>query len=356
MRRHALLVSVLLAWGTVVACGSEDATADEEAPDATSDATLPTGEDARADATAGGDATLRDAGEEPDADAATDLRDAANGTDADAESTDASEQPDATPNERTLFVGNSYTFFHDMPLLYRAIAPDSVPPAVDSVAYGSYQLVQHRADAEGTGPNPRLAALLGVAQPGSTTWNHVVLQEQSLIPGLQNSPNTAPSLAAAVKLAELAEATGASTVLYMTWGYARGHAFFADEYPDYPTMQTKLAAGYRKMGTAILGAGHHAKIAPVGLAFRAIYDREVAAARDPLAVDSLFMHLYEADLNHPALPGSYLATCVLAATIYGADPTTFTTDVIGIDAATKLVLQTAARDVVTPANVEPPAP
>jgi hypothetical protein len=226
---------------------------------------------------------------------------------------------------------------------------------VDSVAYAGYTLTQHLADAQGTGPNPRLATLLGLGDAGGAQWSHVVLQEQSQIPGfsLTNSERMA-SMSSTVALSGYVAATGATSVLLMTWGYAKGDATNPTFFPDYPTMQSLLATGYRQMAHAIAVAGHAVKIAPAGVAFQSIYQREVTLGHDPLASGSLFMQLYGPDFIHPAVPGTYVAACVVTATLYGVDPTSFTGNVAGIDPATVLVLQMAARDAVAAENALPP--
>lgn len=265
------------------------------------------------------------------------------------------------PPERTLFVGNSFTFVNDLPGTYLGlatpIAPARVAPVVDSVAYGGYTLTQHLADARGTGSNPRLATVLGIGDAGAAKWNHVLLQEQSQIPGFEvTETERIASMTSTVSLSGYVAATGATSVLLMTWGYAKGDPNNAPLFPDFPTMQSLVETGYRQMAHAIAVEGHAVKVAPAGLAFRSIFEREVSLGHDPLAAGSLFMQLYGPDLIHPGVPGTYVAACVVMATIYDVDPTTLTADVAGIDASTKLVLQTAARDVVAAEKARPPGP
>lgn len=257
--------------------------------------------------------------------------------------------PPPLPAKRTLFVGNSFTYFNELPASYRTLATafdtKREPPVIDGVTYGGWTLTAHLADARGTGTYPRLSTILG-PDAGAVSWTWVVLQEQSQIPSFDpSSPTRQQSIASAVSLSDLAAAAGATTLLFMTWGYASS---------DYLTMQSKLETGYRDMAQAIATAGHAVKIAPIGLAFKAIYDREVMLGHDPLATGSPFIQLYDADLVHPAGKGSYLGACVVTATIEDADATTFTADIPGIDAATKIDLQKVARDAVATEKLRPP--
>jgi hypothetical protein len=268
----------------------------------------------------------------------------------------SSDAPPPTPGKRVLFVGNSFTFVNDLPGTYSGIAKTVVPaPFVDSVAYGGYTLAQHLADVQGTGMNPRLASLLGGADAAAVTWNYVVLQEQSEIPGFaSNNSERQASMAAVVALSQYVAAAGATSVMYMTWGFPTGDSANPLIYPDYTTMQSLLETGYRDMAHAIAMAGRKVIIAPAGLAYKAVYDRDVAAMRDPTASTSLFAQLYGPDAKHPAVPGTYLIACVMLATIDEVDPTTLKADVAGIDTATRGVLQTIARDVVAAERARPP--
>ena len=272
--------------------------------------------------------------------------------DASRDSGDSGDAVRPAPDERTLFVGNSFTYVNDLPGTYATLAtpidPEHVAPYVASSAYGGYTLVQHLADAQGTGANPELQTLLGVYDAGGkAAWNHVVLQEQSEIPGFDlSNPERAASMSAVVPLSSYVAATGATSVLYMTWGYPNGDPNNPTIYPDYPTMQGLLETGYRQMAQAIVTAGHPVLIAPVGLAFEAIHDQETAAGQDPLAATSLFMQLYGPDQIHPSVPGTFLAACVMVGTMYGVDPTTLDGSASGVDAASTALLEAAARDVV----------
>jgi hypothetical protein len=94
-------------------------------------------------------------------------------------------------------------------------------------------------------------------------------------------------------------------------------------------------------------------IAPAGLAFKAVYDRDVAAGRDPKASTSLFAQLYGPDSKHPSAPGTYVVACVVTATIYAVDPTTLDDGVAGIADGTKVILRAIARDVVATERARP---
>jgi|KBSMisStandDraft_5_1062788.scaffolds.fasta_scaffold20766_6 hypothetical protein len=115
----------------------------------------------------------------------------------------------------------------------------------------------------------------------------------------------------------LAKKHGASTILFMTWAYA-----------DKPEMTSALAEAYTRAGNE-----SGALVVPVGLAF--------AAAR---AKDST-VSLHEPDNRHPSLAGSYLAACVVLASVYGKSPVgnRYTA---GLDLKTAAFLQSVAAETV----------
>lgn len=120
---------------------------------------------------------------------------------------------------------------------------------------------------------------------------------------------------------------GGQTALYMT------PAHIAPSRHVSPDNQQKIADMYRSVGLEI-----GARVLPVGFAFAESYKR-----RPDIALHSAI------DGSHPSLAGSYLAACVLAASLYGLDPVGNTYDANGqISADLALHLQRVARDIVNP--------
>jgi hypothetical protein len=87
----------------------------------------------------------------------------------------------------------------------------------------------------------------------------------------------------------------------MTW--ERRDGLPQEGFADFGAMQSQLEVGYRTIGDE-LGA----TVAPVGLAWQ-----EAVQTKPDVA-------LWDADGSHPALPGSYLAACVLYTTLFGKSP------------------------------------
>jgi hypothetical protein len=178
-----------------------------------------------------------------------------------------------------LFVGNSYTYCHEMPTMLSRLA-DGVDggPAVNVEVFvqGGVTLGWHSRQSE-------LAEKL--AQDGRDA---VVLQEQSRRP----VENREAMFEAAARLHGAVEESGARTVFFMTWARR-----------DEPDMQEPLEGAYTEIAQK-LGA----EVAPVGVAW------QIARQKPASPV------LYEEDGSHPTPAGGYLTACVFYAVLTGESP------------------------------------
>lgn len=218
-----------------------------------------------------------------------------------------------------LFVGNSYVYINDVAGHYRsALAPLTSELRVEEVTAGGYLWSQHATDAETDGT--RLSELLREGPDEENAFDVVILQEQSQVGGFRDgTPDRESSVAAAVSLATLAQARGATTVLYLTWGRRTGDPD-TEIFATYLAMQDRLDAGYLALAEHLMSRGIDARVAPVGGAFRLIYEDVIAGGGDPAAAGSDFDALYEPDGSHPSLRGAYLAACVIAASATATPP------------------------------------
>jgi len=169
---------------------------------------------------------------------------------------------------------------------------------------GGRRLAQHAADLE--------VASSPVAMAFGQRWDRVFLQDQSQIPGFpEGSADRIASDAAAQPLARAALDAGARVVFYQTWGRRDGDERNPGLYPDFPTMQDRLTAGYERLASLAAMSGAEVSIGEVGEAFRRVHD---AGDRDH------FEALYDADGSHPSVQGTYLAALVLAEASVGIRP------------------------------------
>ena len=152
-------------------------------------------------------------------------------------------------------------------------------------------------------------------------WSWVVLQEQSEKPGFWDTAYESElkeSYEALNVLDSWVREAKAETILMMTWARLNEDPYNPDIFPDFTTMQDRVATGYYRMQAQISTIERPVKIAPVGLAFQAIHDS--VKDRDPTESGTDFFNLYQEDTIHPSVQGSYLAACVIYATITGRDP------------------------------------
>ena len=329
--------------------GSADATVDTSADtsEGSADATV----DTTSDTTEGSADTTVDTTSDTTEDAADSSADTAPDTTEDSADSSADTAPDISEDtsadtnppipQELLFVGNSYTYYNDLDQLVASFAT-SLPGApivtASRVASGGYRLPQHASDAatEGT----PLAAFLGTGPYPS--WTFVVLQDQSQVPGFPESqPERIDSVAASVELARRATEHRATTLLFQTWGRRNGDSTNPDRFPDFLTMNNLLAEGYAQMEQAIRAAGYPVRRVPVGAAFAAIREDDLAAGRDPLDSASLFFRLYAADGSHPSLEGSYLAAATFVCTVGDSVAPPFAFSPSALDAADAARLQLA---------------
>ena len=253
------------------------------------------------------------------------------------------ENPEFAPSAPfdILMYGNSYTSANNLAnLVQDGLVSGGVSATVDSLTGGGMTLDGHSQNAQSSGHSWNTTLNDG------TAWDYVVLQDQSQIPGLyRNTAYWQDSLAGAQVLDGFAEDVGAESILMMTWGRRNGDSNNQVLYPDFLSMQERLEDGYIDYRDNLSTPNRDVWIAPVGLAFKHIYENVQASGKTPEDSGNLFYDLYTGDGSHPSLSGSYLASCVLYATITGNSPVGLT-DSTSLSASIKLDLQEAAAATV----------
>jgi len=183
---------------------------------------------------------------------------------------------------RVLFVGNSYTYFWNLPQTVQAMGQASGNTFVlarQSTAGGVTWKQHWEGDKQ---LNSR-----ELIENGS--WDYVVLQNHST--STIDNPDQFDSYGE--KFIRLIRAQQAEPLLYMTW---------AREYN--PLMQSTIAGEYKK-----LGEQHAVKIVPVG---------EIWAEVRNLRPD---LKLYDPDGSHPSIAGTYLTAAAFFSFFTGESAT-----------------------------------
>jgi len=193
------------------------------------------------------------------------------------------------PKLELLFVGNSYTFVNDLPRMVAQLAASGHHQlSTDLVAPGGWTLAQHSNSKE------TLEKIAG------KKWDFIVLQDQSVMPSLEQQRNLEMYPAIRFLNVKILQA-GAKPLLYMTWGRQKGMTEVG--FNDYESMQAQLTLGYTGIAKE-LGL----RVAPVGEAWKA------ALGQDPA------LSLWQADGSHPTTEGTYLAACVFYSVLYKERP------------------------------------
>jgi hypothetical protein len=203
-------------------------------------------------------------------------------------------EPARPAKVRVLFIGNSYTFFNNLPQILTGLA-ESANQAVETemIAAAGATLKKHWEEGKAVEALKRVP------------WDYVVLQEQSTLglpsqPGAQiNSPKMFHEYARLFN-SEIGK-VGAKTVFFLTWARQ-----------DRPHTQALLTDAYFSIAKEL-----KAIVAPVGIAWQ-------KAARKNAKVA-----LHQKDLSHPTPAGSYLAACVLYSTLLRKSPVGLAAVVLG---------------------------
>ena len=191
-----------------------------------------------------------------------------------------------------LFLGNSYTFYNDLPgqVADLAGAAGIDPPLeTDSATQGGALLSDHWAN----------QATMEKIETGG--WTHVVLQGQSYVPVAVPFEFTS----AAGGLSNEIHAAGAIPVFFETWAREEGHPMYQQQLAGYTpaTMQAALREVYQNVAQDNEGL-----YAPVGDAW------EVSLAANP------DIDLFASDGSHPSKAGSYLAALVFHGVLNQTSP------------------------------------
>jgi hypothetical protein len=250
--------------------------------------------------------------------------------------------PVALAEHRIFFFGNSFIYFNGgMENMVQALLEEALNTTVEAQAStpSAAKLPRHLADLDGTNGDTaaRQALITGI----NTSWDLVVLQDQSGVPAYTYSELWWDSLEAGVNLNKLIEPTGAVTMFLLTWGRQKGVGP-DDFFSDYSKMQQYLNVGYRQYQQAANNPRSY--VAPAGLAFQLIYADTISAGGTETS--SPFSDLYSGDGSHPSVQGSYLAACAIYAAYTGFSVAELEWAPEGIGAERRDYLQSKADEAV----------
>ena len=192
-----------------------------------------------------------------------------------------------------LFIGNSYTYFNNMPSIVADIAA-SFGNHVDvaSQTPGGMTFAGH------AGNSNTYSAM------NSSNWDYVVLQAQSQEPSFPYGQVNNQTLPFAMQLADSAQAisTCSQAMFFMTWGRENGDPQW-DSINTFDKMNARLRLAYLRFADS-----SNASVSPVGVAWKYVRDNHPE------------INLYSGDGSHPSYSGSYLAACTFYAAVFHSSP------------------------------------
>lgn len=219
-------------------------------------------------------------------------------------------------NVSILFIGNSFTYFHDLPKIVEEIAEVNKQKIfTKQVAYGGYRLsqyLQHRSS--------EYHEILD--QLDSREWDYVILQDHSK----GTIDNTLEFHKSVDIFNKMITNRNSKTVLYSTWSYKDNSDMLASTNLSYKDMYVQISKEYHKASLA-----NNCLLAPVGAVFNYINKHHPE------------INLYDEDDYHPNVLGSFIGAYVFYNLLVGKDEH-FTK--INIDKETLGILKEAVMTVL----------
>ena len=194
---------------------------------------------------------------------------------------------------KILFIGNSYTYYNEMPALFEGLAVDNQKDvSVYSVTAGSRKLIDYMDPTDKT--TMALDTLLT-----KHTFDICFIQEQSLLPAADFNRFIEGLDCVVTKLKNRVD----TLILYATWGRKQGSEALITYNWTNQSMTELLADAYQTAAKR-----YDARVSPVGLRFLNITQTYPE------------VNLYNEDQSHPSYQGSCLAALTHYYTLFGNFP------------------------------------
>ncbi|SDJ66785.1 PKD domain-containing protein [Chryseobacterium jejuense] len=199
--------------------------------------------------------------------------------------------------KKVFFIGNSYTYFNDLPIL------------VQDIAQSTGDILEHQSQTPGGSTLQQHINSTTIATLMQGNWDYVVLQEQSQLPSLTDQQVQTQVYPYAAQLSDFVKNTNGcgNVIFYMTWGRKNGDASRCSVQPSvctYEGMDDLISKHYIEMAM-----DNEAILSPVGKVWRAIRELDPA------------LELYNLDESHPSYIGSMVAAYTFYTVIFKKDPT-----------------------------------
>jgi hypothetical protein len=214
------------------------------------------------------------------------------------------------PDLELLLVGDNYIGLNGLCEKLVALAQgaalwDSV--LCEMVTSGGFRLINH-ADAAASGE--RLGEFLNSQDPTRTFFDLMILQERAQVSGFPTGqPYRTDFEQAAEELAIRANGAGIPTALLMSWG--RSDDPNMGLYPDYETMQERIAEAHYEVAQNISQPGQEVAVIEAGEVWFRTHERSPSMD---------FLSLLMPNDHHPSEIGSWLLAAVILSRTVGLSP------------------------------------
>jgi len=204
---------------------------------------------------------------------------------------------DISPNKKNnplkiLFIGNSYTFNNELPLLVKEMKIEKnwdLSIEIKAFTPGGAKLKDH------------LNSPFTLDTIRNGNWDIIVIQGHSLEPLM----NPVGFNDAATDLIKITKESGAVVFLFETWSRAKGNSIYDEAWSgrNPESMQKKLSIKYNE-----IAQNSNVTVIPIG----SIWQKIMAENKE--------IELYSIDGSHPSQIGSYLTACIIYKYIFNDDP------------------------------------
>jgi hypothetical protein len=206
-----------------------------------------------------------------------------------------------TQSKRALFIGNSYTYYNNLPGMVAAIASSCGDELIYDASTGG-----------GMGLEDHVNNTTTLAKIAQGNWDYVILQERSQTPAFPEEFVEANVYPHAATLNNLIQTQNpcAETTFFITWAWQNGDPYNCEAFPPictYEGMDDLVTERYH-----IMAELNEALLSPAGPVWRYLRGNYPA------------INLYNSDGSHPNVAGSFAAACSFYTVLFRKDPMTIT--------------------------------
>ena len=220
--------------------------------------------------------------------------------------------PETGDTLELLIVGNNYVGLHELCEKISGLAEGTsrwTDVTCEMVSVGGFRLIDHADSAASGGV---LADLLNAQDPTRTQFDLMILQERAQVSGFPEGQSFRNDFEQATEeLAIRAHRLGTKTALLMPWGRPDGDASNVGLYPDFPTMQARIAEAHYAVAEDSSDDTNRVEVIEAGETWFRTYQRNT---------DGDFSALYLLNDHNPSATGSWLLAAIILKRAFGVEP------------------------------------